>query len=99
MSPSGQKRKWRRFQVMSALPHKADINARDCDVRFVPHPRLIAPQQDSHSADHFIGAREHYRECRTLLFASNCAALHSAGFVERHHIPDLKLNVTFRRMG
>jgi hypothetical protein len=32
----GQKRKWRRFQVMSALPHKADINARDCDVRFVP---------------------------------------------------------------
>src|SRR5882762_3015060 len=32
----GQKRKWRRFQVMSALPHKADIDARDCDVRFVP---------------------------------------------------------------
>jgi hypothetical protein len=32
----GQKRKCRRFQVMSALPHKADINARDCDVRFVP---------------------------------------------------------------
>ena len=28
--------KWRRFQVMSALPHKADIDARDCDVRFVP---------------------------------------------------------------
>jgi len=35
-SEMGQKRKWRRFQVMSALPHKADINARDCDVRFVP---------------------------------------------------------------
>jgi len=34
----GQKRKWRRFQVMSALPHKADIGARDCDVRFVPLP-------------------------------------------------------------
>ena len=34
--PTRQKRKWRRFQVMSALPHKADINARDCDVRFVP---------------------------------------------------------------
>jgi hypothetical protein len=32
----GQKRKWRRFQVRSALPHKAEINARDCDVRFVP---------------------------------------------------------------
>ena len=31
-----QKRKCRRFQVMSALPHKADIDARDCDVRFVP---------------------------------------------------------------
>jgi hypothetical protein len=36
MSEMGQKRKWRRFQVMSALPQKADINARDCDVRFVP---------------------------------------------------------------
>jgi hypothetical protein len=36
MSELGQKRKWRRFQVMSALPHKADIDARDCDVRFVP---------------------------------------------------------------
>jgi hypothetical protein len=45
------------------------------------HIRTLAPQQDTHSADHFIGAREHYRECRTLLFASNCAALHSAGFV------------------
>jgi hypothetical protein len=36
MSEVGQKRKWRRFQVMSALPQKADIDARDCDVRFVP---------------------------------------------------------------
>jgi hypothetical protein len=36
MSALGPKRKWRRFQVMSALPHKADIDARDCDVRFVP---------------------------------------------------------------
>ena len=36
MSGSGQKRKCRRFQVMSALPHKADINSRDRDVRFVP---------------------------------------------------------------
>ena len=35
-SALGQKRKWRRFQVMSALPHKADIDARHCDVRFVP---------------------------------------------------------------
>src|SRR5260370_13305590 len=35
-SLSGQSRKYRRFHVMSALPHKADINFRDCDVRFVP---------------------------------------------------------------
>ena len=32
----GQKRKYRRFQVISALPHKADIKCRHCDVRFVP---------------------------------------------------------------
>jgi hypothetical protein len=32
----GQKRKCRRFQVISALPHKADINCRHSDVRFVP---------------------------------------------------------------
>jgi hypothetical protein len=38
MSQLGQKRKCRRFQVMSALPHKADINSRDRDVRFVPKP-------------------------------------------------------------
>ena len=38
----GSKRKWRRFQVMSALPHKADINARDCDVRFVPTTEVIS---------------------------------------------------------
>src|SRR5882672_6015575 len=37
MSEMGrQKRKCWRFQVMSALPHKADINSRDRDVRFVP---------------------------------------------------------------
>ena len=35
-----------------------------------------APQQDAHSADHFIGVREHHRECRTWLFDSNFAALH-----------------------
>ena len=36
MSESGQKRKCRYYQVMSALPQKADIDCRDCDVRFVP---------------------------------------------------------------
>jgi hypothetical protein len=41
-SELGQKRKWRRFQVMSALPQKADIDARDCDVRFVPSPEVAA---------------------------------------------------------
>jgi hypothetical protein len=34
-----------------------------------------------HSADRFIGARQRHRECRTLLFDSNCAALHSDNFV------------------
>jgi hypothetical protein len=34
--------KWRRFQVMSALPHKADTDARDCDVRFVPCSDIAA---------------------------------------------------------
>src|SRR5882724_7823682 len=37
----GQKRKCRRFQVMSALPHKADINSRDRDVRFVPQAEVV----------------------------------------------------------
>src|ERR1019366_9096622 len=32
----GLKRKCRRFHVISALPHKSDINCRDCDVRFCP---------------------------------------------------------------
>ncbi len=36
MSGQGQERKRRRVNVTSALPHKADINCRDCDVRFVP---------------------------------------------------------------
>src|SRR5712672_2843698 len=38
-------RKCRRFQIMSALPHKADINSRDCDVRLVPGTDL-ATQTD-----------------------------------------------------
>src|SRR6267143_1694440 len=50
-------------------------------IRNPSHIRTLAPQQDTHSADHFIGAREHHWECRTLLFDSNCAALHSANFV------------------
>jgi hypothetical protein len=37
----GQNRKYRCFHVMSALPHKADINCRDCDVRFVPLPEVL----------------------------------------------------------
>ena len=32
----GEKRKCRRFDGMSALPHKTVINCRDYDVRFVP---------------------------------------------------------------
>ena len=38
--------KWRRFQVMS-VPHKADIDARDCDVRFVPPTDIVLPFTDS----------------------------------------------------
>jgi hypothetical protein len=38
MSELGQKRKCRSFHVISALPHKADIDRRDRDVRFVPLP-------------------------------------------------------------
>jgi hypothetical protein len=36
MSESGQKRKWRRFYVTSAVPLKADIRRAGWDVRFVP---------------------------------------------------------------
>jgi hypothetical protein len=45
------------------------------------HERTHAPQQDTHSADRFTGARQRHRECRTLLFDSNCAELHSDNFV------------------
>ena len=40
MSAVGQKLKYRRFQVISALPHKADIKCRHCDVRFAPIPEV-----------------------------------------------------------
>ena len=36
MSGMGQNRKCRCFDVTSALPLIADINGRDCNVRFVP---------------------------------------------------------------
>jgi hypothetical protein len=50
----GQKRKWRRFQVVSALPHKADIDARDCDVCFVPDSDSTL-QQATTLFDHLVG--------------------------------------------
>jgi len=40
-SAVGQKRKWRRFQVMSALHHKADIDDRDCDSPLRARSRLM----------------------------------------------------------
>jgi hypothetical protein len=52
MSELGQKRKWRRFQVMSALPHKADIDARD--VRFVPE------NEPARAGGRWPGGRAHY---------------------------------------
>jgi hypothetical protein len=36
MSALGQKQTFASDQLMSALPPKADIGQRDCDVRFVP---------------------------------------------------------------
>ena len=36
---------------------------------------------DAHKLGMGHPPREHHRECRTLLFGSNCAALHSASFV------------------
>src|ERR1019366_10229711 len=36
-----------RFHAMSALPHKADIDCRDCDVRFVP----ISDIEDANHTD------------------------------------------------
>src|SRR6266446_5924861 len=53
MSELGQKRKCWRFSVMSALPHKADINCRDCGVRFVPSAAIREP----HSIIYFSSAR------------------------------------------
>ena len=43
MSALGVKTEVSRFQVISALPHKADINCRHCEVRFVPrtHSRVV----------------------------------------------------------
>ena len=39
MSDLGHKRTFRSFRPMSALPPKADIRQRNCDVRFVPKSR------------------------------------------------------------
>ena len=36
MSDLGHKRTFRSFRPMSALPPKADLRQRNCDVRFVP---------------------------------------------------------------
>jgi hypothetical protein len=40
---------------MSAIPPKADIRARQADVRFVPKA-TNAPQQTSSLLDHLVGA-------------------------------------------
>ena len=42
MSALGQKQTLRRFQLMSALPPKADINAPVIDVHFVPKADIVA---------------------------------------------------------
>ena len=36
MSSLGQKQTFKRLRLMSALPPKADIRQRNCNVRFVP---------------------------------------------------------------
>jgi hypothetical protein len=45
MSELGQRRKCRCFEVTSALPLKADINGRDCEVRFVPKAEATCSAQ------------------------------------------------------
>jgi hypothetical protein len=40
-SPEGQNRKYHSFHVISALPHKADLDRRDRYVRFVPKTGLM----------------------------------------------------------
>jgi hypothetical protein len=77
------------YFATSGLPPASRHQSKGRHVRWVPHIRTLAPQRDTYSADHLIGAREHHRECRTLLFDSNCAAL-----CERHHISDRRSNVT-----
>jgi hypothetical protein len=67
-------------KIQSALPSKCHLSETR-QIRHNGHTRTPAPQQDTHSADYVIGAREHHRACRILLFDSNCAALHSADFV------------------
>jgi hypothetical protein len=59
----GSKRKCRRFHLISALPHKADINCRDCQVRFVPKAEVAA------SFDHLVGQSKERRR----YFDANCA--------------------------
>jgi hypothetical protein len=51
------------------------------------YTRLLASQQDTRLADHFVGARKPYRAHQTLPFGSTCAAPHSADFV--NHITHL----------
>jgi hypothetical protein len=45
---------------MSALPHKANINGRDCDVRFVPGTKVAT------SFDHLGTSHAHASEIRNL---------------------------------
>jgi hypothetical protein len=54
MSALGQKQTLRRKKPMSALPPKADIGQRDCDVRFVPNADITQCSK-LHLLDHLIG--------------------------------------------
>src|SRR6516165_8831673 len=51
MSPLGQKQTSRHLQPMSALPPKADIRGRHCDVRFMPKADMRTPRANAVVAD------------------------------------------------
>src|SRR5262249_41709210 len=58
MSTLGHKRTLKRFRPMSALPPKADIRWRSCDVRFVPKADIMQcsnPWGFSHASGRTVG--------------------------------------------
>jgi hypothetical protein len=67
MTASGQQRKLRPFPATSALPPKADIHFRECDVHFVPIRDIpqASPDGKGRPAMGVSGGRG--RDCRWLI--------------------------------